>query len=73
MEKLIAEFGAAFLCADLRITGDPRADHAQYLASWLAVLKADKKAIFTAASKASEATAFLAAPQPLPTRNAGMR
>ena len=64
MEELIAELGAAFLCADLRIADEPRADHAQYLASWLAVLKADKKAIFTAASKASEATAFLAALQP---------
>jgi antirestriction protein ArdC len=73
MEELIAELGAAFLCADLQITGEPRADHAQYLASWLAVLKADKKAIFTAASKASEAAAFLAALQPLSTRNAGMR
>jgi antirestriction protein ArdC len=64
MEELVAELGAAFLCADLQITGDPRADHAQYLASWLAVLKADKKAIFTATSKASEAAAFLAALQP---------
>ena len=64
MEELVAELGAAFLCADLRITDAPRTDHAQYLASWLAVLKADKKAIFTAASKASEATAFLAAVQP---------
>ena len=63
MEELVAELGAAFLCADLQITGEPRADHAQYLASWLAVLKADKKAIFTAASKASEAAAFLAALQ----------
>ncbi len=62
-EELIAELGAAFLCADLRITDEPRADHAQYLASWLSVLKADKKAIFTAASKASEAAAFLAALQ----------
>ena len=43
---------------------EPRTDHAHYLASWLAVLKADKKAIFTAASKASEAAAFLAALQP---------
>jgi hypothetical protein len=42
MEELIAELGAAFLCADLHITAAPRADHAQYLASWLAVLKADK-------------------------------
>ncbi len=64
IEELVAELGAAFLCADLRITAEPRADHAQYLASWLAVLTADKKAIFTAASKASEATAFLAALQP---------
>src|SRR5208337_4644227 len=30
MEELIAELGAAFLCADLHITGAPRADHAQY-------------------------------------------
>jgi antirestriction protein ArdC len=63
IEELVAELGAAFLCADLRITDEPRADHAQYLASWLSVLKADKKAIFTAASKASEAAAFLAALQ----------
>jgi antirestriction protein ArdC len=60
-EELIAELGAAFLCADLGITDEPRADHAQYLASWLSVLKTDKKAIFTAASKASEAAAFLEA------------
>ena len=60
VEELV---GAAFLCADLRITDEPRVDHAQYLASWLSVLKADKKAIFTAASKASEAAAFLAALQ----------
>lgn len=31
MEELIAELGAAFLCADLRITDAPRPDHAQYL------------------------------------------
>ncbi len=60
MEELVAELGAAFLCADLQITDEPRADHAQYLASWLSVMKEDKKAIFTAASKASEATAYLA-------------
>jgi antirestriction protein ArdC len=63
MEELVAELGAAFLCADLRITDAPRADHAQYLDHWLTVMKADKKAIFTAASKASEAAAFLASLQ----------
>jgi antirestriction protein ArdC len=61
MEELVAELGAAFLCADLGITDAPRADHAQYLDSWLHVLRADKKAIFTAASKASQAVNFLAA------------
>ena len=39
------------------------ADHAQYLDAWLRVLKADKKAIFTAASKTSEAVTFLASLQ----------
>jgi antirestriction protein ArdC len=63
MEELVAELGAAFLCADLRITAEPRADHAQYLDHWLKVMQADKKAIFTAASKASEAAAFLTALQ----------
>lgn len=60
MEELVAELGAAFLCADLGITAAPRLDHAQYLASWLSVLKADKKAIFAAASAASKAAGFLA-------------
>ena len=60
MEELVAELGAAFLCAELGITPEPRADHAQYLASWLSVLKADKKAIFAAASAASKAAEFLA-------------
>jgi antirestriction protein ArdC len=54
---------APAIYTDLKITDEPRADHAQYLSSWLSVLKADKKAIFTAASKASEAAAFLAALQ----------
>jgi antirestriction protein ArdC len=61
MEELVAELGAAFLCAELGIAIEPRPDHAQYLAHWLNVLKADKRAIFTAASKAAEASAFLSA------------
>ena len=59
MEELVAELGAAFLCADLGISDVPRPDHAQYITTWLEVMKADKKAIFTAASKASEAASFL--------------
>ena len=59
VEELVAELGAAFLCADIGITDTPRADHAQYLDNWLRVLKSDKKAIFTAASKAQRAANYL--------------
>jgi antirestriction protein ArdC len=60
-EELIAELGAAFTCAHLGLSTEPREDHAQYLASWLKVLKADSRAIFTAASKAQQACDWLIA------------
>ncbi len=59
MEELVAEIGAAFLCADLGITPETREDHAAYIASWLTVLKGDKRAIFTAASHAQKAVDHL--------------
>jgi antirestriction protein ArdC len=58
-EELIAELGAAFTCAHLGLSTEPREDHAQYIQSWLRVLKADKRAIFTAASKAQQACDWL--------------
>jgi len=58
-EELIAELGAAFICAQLGLSTEPRADHAAYIQSWLKVLKADKRAIFTAASKAQQACDWL--------------
>jgi antirestriction protein ArdC len=64
MEELTAEIGTAFLCADLGITPETREDHAAYVASWLKVLKDDKRAIFTAASHAQKAVDFLHALQP---------
>ncbi|MFZ1991990.1 MAG: zincin-like metallopeptidase domain-containing protein, partial [Alphaproteobacteria bacterium] len=36
-----------------------REDHASYIATWLEVLKNDKRAIFTAAAHAHRASAFL--------------
>lgn len=60
-EELVAEVGAAFLCADLGIALEPRPDHAAYLASWLTVLKSDKRAIFAAAALAQKAVDWLAA------------
>jgi antirestriction protein ArdC len=47
------------MCADLGLSNEPRSDHAAYIASWLRVLKGDKRAIFTAASKAQAAADFL--------------
>lgn len=58
-EELIAEMGSAFLCADLGITPETRDDHASYLDHWLKVLKADSRAIFTAASQAQRAADYL--------------
>jgi antirestriction protein ArdC len=58
-EELVAELGAAFLCADLGITPEPREDHASYLAHWLQILREDKRAIFAAAAHAQRAVDFL--------------
>jgi antirestriction protein ArdC len=41
------------------LSSEPRPDHAQYIQSWLRVLKADKRAIFTAASKAQQAADYM--------------
>ena len=59
MEEMVAELGAAFLCGDLGITIEPRPDHADYIGHWLRILKADRKAIFAAASAANKASEFL--------------
>ncbi len=58
-EELCAELASAFLCATLGIV--PSVRHADYLANWLAVLRADNRAIFKAASQASKAADFLLA------------
>jgi antirestriction protein ArdC len=58
-EELVAEIGAAFLCADLGVASVPRPDHAAYVASWLQLLKNDARAIFTASKLANRAAAYL--------------
>jgi len=58
-EELVAEMGAAFLCASLGIV--PTVRHADYLAGWLDVLRADNRAIFRAARQASKAADWLLA------------
>ena len=66
-----AELGAAFICADLALTPEPRPDHAAYVASWLKVLRGDKRAIFTAAAKAQAAADWMHVRQPAAAERAG--
>ena len=58
-EELVAELGAAFLCADLGLALEDRDDHAAYIGSWLKVLRDDKRAIFSAAAHAQRAADYL--------------
>jgi antirestriction protein ArdC len=65
-EELVAELGSAFLCADLELTPEVRDDHASYIASWLEVLKSDKRCVVQAASYAQRAVDYLHGLQPQP-------
>ncbi len=57
VEEIIAEIGSAFLCAHCRIDG--RLQHAAYIDHWLKVLRADKRAIFVASTRAQQAADYL--------------
>ena len=61
-EELIAEMAGAFVCASLGIV--PTVRHADYLGSWIDVLREDDRAIVRAASAASKAADYLLAFQP---------
>lgn len=61
-EELVAELCAAFCCASLGIR--PTVRHADYIGSWLDVLRADNRAILRAASAASKAADLLLAFRP---------
>jgi antirestriction protein ArdC len=56
-EELVAELGAAFLCAEFGFDGDVR--NAGYIATWIELLKSERRAFFTACSKASKAADYL--------------
>jgi antirestriction protein ArdC len=57
VEELVAELGSAFLCAAAAVDGATQ--HPAYLASWIRVLKADSRAVFTVAKSAQEAASWL--------------
>ena len=56
-EELIAELGAAFVCAEFSIDGDPRLS--SYVEHYIKLLEYDEKAFFTCASKAQAAVDHL--------------
>jgi antirestriction protein ArdC len=56
-EELVAEMNAAFCCASLGIV--PTVRHADYIGSWLEVLREDNRAVVRAASQASKAADYL--------------
>ena len=62
-EELIAETGAAFLCAMLGLEKQPTPDHAKYLNNWLEVLKQDKRAMMKAFGQAQKACDYILATQ----------
>lgn len=56
-EELIAEIGAAYLCALTGIQGELR--HEGYIESWLKALQTNKQAIFRASGYARDASEYL--------------
>lgn len=56
-EELIAEIGSAYLSADLGLS--PELHHAEYVGRWITLLRDHRRAIFTAAAKASAAAEYL--------------
>jgi antirestriction protein ArdC len=58
-EELIAEMGAAFLCAESSIENETIENSAAYIAGWLSKLKNDKKILIQAAGKAQKATDYI--------------
>lgn len=59
MEELVAELGAAFLCAHFSFIDTTIENHAFYLDNWLTVLKKDSRAFVHAASQAQKAFKYL--------------
>nr|WP_242596773.1 zincin-like metallopeptidase domain-containing protein [Pseudomonas sp. K-62] len=51
-EEQVAELGSAFLMATLGLASEPHPTHANYIASWIKLLRNDNRANFTAASAA---------------------
>ena len=58
-EELVAELGSALIGADLGLPVAHLDNHASYIEHWLRILRADERALMTAAARAEEAATFL--------------
>lgn len=58
-EELVAELCSVFVMAELGLAHEPKRNSQEYLAHWLRLLRADSKALMTAAAKASAAAIFI--------------
>jgi antirestriction protein ArdC len=59
VEELVAELGAAFLCATLGVADTQREDHAAYIGHYVKLLRDDKRLLVRAASAAQKAVDYL--------------
>ena len=60
-EELVAELGSALIGADLELPVTHLDNHASYIDHWLRILRADERALMTAAARAEEAASYLLA------------
>jgi len=59
LEELVAELGAAYLCAEARISNAVIANQAAYVAGWLKKLRDDRKLLNYAAAQAQRAADYI--------------
>lgn len=58
-EELVAELCSVFVMAEMGLAHEPKRNAQEYLAHWLGMLRADTRALMTAAAKASAAAEFI--------------
>lgn len=66
-EELVAELGAAMLCAHCKVDG--KLQHASYIQSWLKVLREDSRAILKAGAEAQKVLDYLTKAQDIEADN----
>lgn len=59
MEELVAELGAAFVCASIGVSSNVASSHAEYISEWVTMFKNHKRAIYTAATNAQKARDYI--------------